>query len=192
MNTVNNLMTQAQFAAHKGVQRSAVSNWKAKGHLVMAEGPDGSPMVDVERTELRLNARLDPARGRPRSATPLAEVAAIAGPAGRSGAAAVADVRADLLKQQLVGQKLKNAREAGELVPLAEYERRAAEFGRMARERMHGAVRGLAERLAAATEPRAIVQLLAAEIDQAFTDLAEQAAGALEVADAEDGAELEG
>jgi hypothetical protein len=191
------LMTKGAFAARRGVGASAVSNWAKADLLVMAEDP-GNPakmLVDVARTEARLNAKLDPARGRPRTADaaaqgdlPLAPTASAA-PAGGS----LADVRTDLIRQQTEKLQLENARRAGDLVPLEEFARRAAEYGRVARERMLSIVRSQAEWLAAARDPRAVVAQLEDEIERAFADLAAQiASGAVadagEVEDEDDAA----
>lgn len=173
------LMTQTEFAAHRGVGKSAVSNWKKKKLVVFAEGPGGALLVDVTRTEAKLNASLDPTRGRPTNVQMSDEgapPAALPTPAGDS----LGEVRTDLLREQRVGHKIRNARDAGDLVARAEYENRAAELGRLARERMHSLVRAQAERLAAEHDPRLITAILTAEIDRTFAELADQAeAGAL-------------
>jgi hypothetical protein len=122
-------------------------------------------MVDVVRTELKLNANLDPMRGRPTtgrqaqvSASPGGEAPALPLPDGpaapTSGLRTIADERADLTREQRIGQAMKNAQLAGELVPLIEAERRVAEVGRAARERINAWFRGIAEQLAATTDVR--------------------------------------
>ena len=187
MNSPRLLMTKGEFAAHRGVGKSAVSNYAAKDWLVMAECPtSGTMKVDVDRTEARLNAKLDPTRGRPKAADALPQgdlpleaeaPRARAEPKGDS----VAEVRSDLMRTQIVGNALKNARAAGELVAVADYARRASELGRLARERMQSLTRSLSERLAVETDPRQIVAILSVEIDAAFSDLADQVdAGALD------------
>ncbi|WP_430635034.1 hypothetical protein [Sphingomonas hankookensis] len=66
------LLTKGEFALHRGVGKSAVSNWSKKGLLVMGECPEtGAIKVDVERTDARINARVDPMRGRPTGGLPL-------------------------------------------------------------------------------------------------------------------------
>lgn len=190
------LMTQAEFARHRGVVKGAVSNWKKNGLLVMAEGPDGKPMVDVQRTELKLNAKIDPMRGRPTTGgQPSTAVAPGMGDAPalplEAGAPAAADQtisgeRSQLLREQRIGAAMKNAREAGDLVPLIEAERRVSEAGRAARERVQAWFRGLAEQLAATTDVRSIMVIGEEGIDQVFTDLA-NAAQRGELAGDEDG-----
>lgn len=177
------LMTQAEYARHRGVRASAVSNWKASGFLVFAEDPDrpNAMKVDVVRTDARLNARLDPMRGRPSTGAP-----ALVAPSAMPMIPAsdnVATVRMDLVKQQIAGHKLKNAQLAAELGPIMELERRATEIGRMARERMHAMGRDLAERLSVETEVRQIIALLGAEIDRVFSELAAEVEGGLLVDD---------
>ncbi len=193
------LMTKGAFAKRRGVGASAVSNWAKADLLVMAEDPANPAklLVDVARTEARLNAKLDPARGRPRAADsqPQADLplAAPAGPAAAGGS--LADVRTDLIRQQTEKLQLDNARKAGDLVPLEEYARRATEFGRVARERMLSVVRSQAEWLAACKDPRAVVAQLEDEIERAFADLAAQiasgAVGEVEADDAEDDAAVQ-
>lgn len=171
----NPLMRKGEFARHRGVKPSAVSNWNKRGLLVFAEGPGGQLLVDVVKTEARLNANVDTTRGRPSGGTAAAAGAPAAPqePADApGGGAAIANPRIDLVRQQVIEKTLKNRRDAGELVVLAEYERRAAEMGRQSRERVMSAIRGLAERLATETDPRQIITLCEGEIDRIFNDLA--------------------
>lgn len=183
------LMSKSEFAGHRGVGKSAVSNWAKAKLLVMAEDPeDPTKMkIDVARTEARLNAKIDPARGRPTKGTvqpqgdlPLAAPASAPAPSG-----SLADVRTDLIRQQTEKLQLENARRAGDLVPVEEYARRASEFGRVARERVLSVVRSQAEWLAANRDVRAIVAKLEDEFERAFADLAAQIASG-EVADGVD------
>ncbi|MBM3927382.1 MAG: hypothetical protein FJ335_02840, partial [Sphingomonadales bacterium] len=67
------LMTKGAYAVHRGVGKSAVSNWSRKGLLVLGECPtSGAVMVDVGRTDARINSRVDPTRGRPTNGQPAA------------------------------------------------------------------------------------------------------------------------
>lgn len=181
------LMTQAEYARHRGVVKSAVSNWKAAGLLVLAEDPaDSRIKVDQVRTDARLNARIDPMRGRPSTGQalsaapadpaqqlPLAETPSAA--ASASGDRGFAEERVEELRERRIGAALKNAQLAGDLVPLAEAERRVSEAGRAARERMHAWVRGIAERLAATSDVRALMTFCEEGIDQVFAELASAA-----------------
>lgn len=158
-------MSKAEFASHRGVGKSAVSNWAAKGLLVMVDGK-----VDAAATDAVLAQKLDMGRGRPRGGElPLAKPAT----------AEAADVisldreRREYVREQKIGLRAKNLREAGELVAKAEAEQALAEMGRVARERMHAVVRRLCERLAAEDDARAIRVLLDDEIDAAFASLAD-------------------
>lgn len=179
-------LSKKDFAAHRGVGKSAVSNWVKKGWVVEAEDPaDGVIKVDVARTEAKLNAYLDPARGRPRAADsqPQGELpmAAPAPAAPTASGPSLADVRTDLIRQQTEKLQLENAKRAGDLVPIEEYARRASEYARVARERMVSIMRGQSEWLASAKDPRAIVAHLQDEIERAFADMAAQiASGELE------------
>lgn len=170
------LMTQAEFAAHRGVGKSAVSNWKKAGLLVFAEGPDGKLAVDVARTDAKLNARIDPTRGRPTSAigeanTPseLALDADTSLPSVRNAAA----VRVEVAEEELVSRRMKNAEVARQLVPMVEVERRLGNLGRMARERVEAELRGRAEQIAAQRDPRSVMMLMVEACDTAFNAVAD-------------------
>jgi hypothetical protein len=178
------LMTQAQFARHRGVSKGSVTNWKNAKLLVMAEGPGGKAMVDVVRTELKLNANIDPMRGRPSTggqapaadspgdapALPLGEGSAA--PAIAPKADDYAQARLEESRERRTGQALKNAQLAGDLVPLIEAERRVSEVGRAARDRMQAWMRSQAERFAAEKDVRQIMAIAEAGIDEVFAELA--------------------
>ncbi len=172
------LMSQAEFAAHRGVQKSAVSNWKKKGLIVFSEDPaqPGRLFVNVAQTEARLSSRVDPTRGRPRTSDaasaspPAAEPGSL--PLDGGGERKLADIRLDLLEEQRIGQRMKNMREAEELAPRQVMEQRLVEAVRAIFSRMASMHRGLAERLASATEPRAIVAILEEATDRMRTNLA--------------------
>jgi hypothetical protein len=171
------LMTQAEFAKRRGVGKSAVSNWKKAGLIVFAEGADGKVFVDAERSEARLNARIDPMRGRPAQAVPAEAELPIAEPVAPAGGHNVHSARAELTVEQLIGQRQKNAVAAGELVPLVEMERRAAELGRLVRERVGAELRNAAERLAATSDVRGVMAILDEAQSKAFTALAQAVEG---------------
>jgi phage terminase Nu1 subunit (DNA packaging protein) len=181
------LLTKGEFASHRGVGKSAVSNWAKKGLLVMGECPEtGAIKVDVERTDARINARVDPMRGRPTGGLPLN--AAVVEPAEEGGdprlaVRSAALVRTELAEEQLVERRMKNARDAGDLAPRVELERRAAEMGRVARERMHAMWRAISERLAAERDVRAVMALGITEIDRVFAQLADDVERGALVAD---------
>jgi len=172
-------MTQAEYARYRGVQKSAVSNWKKAGFLIFAEGQGGRMLIDVARTDARVNANIDPTRGRPtktQSEAAAGQPELPVQPSQTETQSAVASARVDLAVEQTIRMRLQNAKEAGALVPFVEYQRLCAENGRLARERMVSLVRSNAERLAAERDPRAITALLTAEIEAAFDALAAIAA----------------
>ena len=145
------LLSQTDFARHRGVGKSAVSNWKKAGMIVFADDGAGRLLVDVMRTEARLNARIDPTRGRPSTSSPdvvTPDLAAIGDQADGSPLAQrnLALVRAEVAEEDLIGRRLRNAESARELVPAMEAERRLAELGRMAFERVKAELRSSAER----------------------------------------------
>lgn len=179
MNFMNSaLMTKAEYARHRGVKPSAVSNWVKAGHIVFVEDPERPTkmLIDVTRTDARLNTRVDATRGRPTTGIPRPAPAAMPVDELPLSAASrtAAQVRIELAEEQLVSVRQKNARDAGELAPRVELDRRAAELGRVVRERMHAMFRAISERLAAEKEVRAVMALGAAEIDRVFADLADE------------------
>lgn len=176
------LMKQAEYAAHRGVKASAVSNWKAKGLLVFAPDPDrpGKQLVDVAKTDLVIGGTIDPTRGRPRSAEiAQAETAPPKNP-NKSPTPTVrapdpyAEARLEEMRERTTRRRIENAQLMGQLVPLAEYERRAGDMGRVVRERTAGLIRQHAERLAAETDPRTIIALLSEAFDSMFDRLASE------------------
>lgn len=184
-------MSQADYARHRGVTKPAVSNWKKRGLVVFAEDPaSGRTMVDVARTDAKLNGNIDPMRGRPAGG-----IQAVAEPlpfptAPRPGGD-ISSERLEYLREQRVGQALKNADSARELVPLAEAEKRMIELGRSVRERVHATYRGLAERLAAERDVRVIMSLGEEAFDRVFEELADDAQKGAFAGEAEDPEEAE-
>ncbi|AJP72275.1 hypothetical protein [Sphingomonas hengshuiensis] len=187
------LETQTQFAKRRGVGKSAVTNWKNAGLLVFAEDADGRAKVHVERSEARLNARLDPMRGRPTSGVASAtelELEPVEEPALPIAASRnLAQARAELVDEDLYGRRMKNAQTAGELVALVEMERRASELGRLARERVAAELRGVAERLSATGDVRAVMAILDEATGKAFAALAASVASGVMDADDEEESE---
>jgi hypothetical protein len=176
------LMTRGEYAAHRSVTPANVSIWKRKGLIAYAEDPaDGKLKIDVVRSDAKVNAAIDPTRGRPsRAAAQKAEESPPApmtppAPPQSDAAQQVADVRVDFIREQTIGKRMKNAADAGALVPLEEYAGRIEKFGRLSLERMTALVRSLAERLAAERDPRQLVALLETEIARAFERLKQDA-----------------
>lgn len=171
------LMTQAEYARHRGVGKSAVSNWKAAGLIVLAEDDAGKVKVDVVRTDARINARIDPLRGRPTTGAAAAQAEATP-PApdselALSAPATLSSERMELMREQRVGVALKNAQMARELVPAIEAERRLSEASRLLRERLHAEFRGSAERQAAIRDRREMMMFNEEIIDRVFGDVAD-------------------
>lgn len=172
-------MMKSEYAAHRGVKPSAVSNWAKKGLLVYGADParPGKQLVDVEKSDLLVNGSVDQTRGRPRSseagatASEAGPVAVAPRPAQLSGPEAV---RMEEARERIIGRRIENEKALGRLVSLAEVERRAAERGRMIRERVAAVVRSQAERLAAEADPRVIVAVLGGEFDQLFERIADE------------------
>lgn len=165
-------MTPKEYAEYKGKGVSSVSNWKKRGLIEYGE----AGLIDVRRSDMKVNAAIDPTRGRPSRAIAAAvnEAPPATGEAPNQ-VQQVADVRVDLIREQTIARRMKNALDAGALVPFEDAAAKLSKFARLSRERMHSIVRTYAERLAAEREPRQIVALLEAEIDAAFSKLAQDA-----------------
>ena len=174
------LLMKSEFATLKGVGASAVSNWAKKGLLVYGQDPTrpGKQLVDVEKSELLINGTIDQTRGRPRAAGVAqveSEVAASPSASPRHPAMSSAETaRMEEMRERTLGRRIDNEKALGNLVQLGVVEQQAADRGRMIRERVNAGVRAQAERLAAESDPRAIVALLTAEFDGLFTRIADE------------------
>lgn len=178
------MMTKSEFAAHMKVGPSAVSNWAKRGLIVMGPCPEfpGREKVDAEKSAILINATVDRTRGRPKNSdrsaaeAPQDDKNANRSPtqdgAPPAGLSQVEQARLDEMRERTTRRRIENGQLLGQLVPIAEYERRAGEMGRMVRERTHGLIRQYAERLAAETDPRAVAALLAGEFDKLFDKIA--------------------
>ncbi len=174
------MLMKSEFAALKGVGASAVSNWAKKGLLVYGQDParPGKQLVDVEKSELLINGTIDQTRGRPRAAGVAQVEGEIASPPSappRHPAMSSAETaRMEEMRERTLGRRIDNEKALGNLVQLGVVEQQAADRGRMIRERVNAVVRAQAERLAAESDPRAIVALLTAEFDGLFTRIADE------------------
>lgn len=179
------VMTQAEFAKHRGVSEAMVSRWKTKGYLVFTT----DRRVDVAASMDRLDRMLDPARGgdrtgrqRPYSPAGAAGVPQAPPGAGSQGGApggaeggwdpdpdrlnyqreAARDKRASAMQREL-----ELAREAGQLVRANEAASRIANHVRQALDSLAARRRRLAPKLALEADPRKVEQLLE-ESDREF------------------------
>lgn len=174
------MLMKSEFAALKGVGASAVSNWAKKGLLVYGQDParPGKQLVDVEKSELLINGTIDQTRGRPRAAGVAQVEGEIASPPSASprhpAMSSAETARMEEMRERTLGRRIDNEKALGNLVQLGVVEQQAADRGRMIRERVNAVVRAQAERLAAESDPRAIVALLTAEFDGLFTRIADE------------------
>jgi hypothetical protein len=173
-------MKKGEFATWMNVGASAVSNWGKKGLLVFADDPDnpGKQLVDAEKSKLLISGTIDSTRGRPTNASRTSAEQGDQSSASAGGRepklSASEQLRHEEARERILGRRIENERTVGGLVPRAEYERRAGDLGRLARERTHGVIRQLAERVAAETDPRLISTLLIDAVDKVYTNLADE------------------
>ncbi len=171
---MNSIATQSEFAALRGVRKSAVSNWKTKGLLVFTADPDqpGKQLVDVAKSNALIDRFVDQHRGRPNRAT--RTDAAQPAPMPSIPAPAMSDARTDLLREQVIRERLRNLKAAEELVLVDEFASRSADLARRMRERLHAFLRGEAERIAAERDPRQVLAILSAGIDEQLDTVADE------------------
>lgn len=158
-------MSKAAYAKHRGVGKSAVSNWVKRDQIVLTR--DGQ--VDVAASDEKLGRQVDPVRGRPGTAD---------GPAPKPASAGADDlhaIRARDLREKSIGQALKNAQLAGELVPVKAYEAKLQTLVTGFRERMQSELRAMAERLALEGDQRTIRSLLDDAVHAVCSDMAQRA-----------------
>lgn len=169
-------ITQAAFAALRGVSEAMVSRWKTRGMLVL----DREGRVLPSASNARLRATLDPGRGGDRTGRQRAPAAAGA-PSARPGATAAPEGGYEADPERLNYQReaardkrasamqreLELAREAGDLLHAADVTNRIAHHVRQALDVLASRRRRLAPTLALETDPRRIEQLLE-ESDREF------------------------
>jgi len=174
------LMLQKDYAAYRGVGKSAVSMWKKRGQLVMRDGK-----VDVAASDKKLGEMVDPHQGRPTASDSLPNVGSTAenddlvdraekdelSSAPTSG---VASERALHLREQRVNTALKNGQLAGELVPLEAMLAKMESFATRYRERISSALRGSAERLAQEDNQRSVRAVLDKIVHDVSNDFADE------------------
>lgn len=169
---MSKLISKAAYARHRGVGKSAVSNWIARDQIVLKDGK-----VDVAASDAKLGAMVDPASGRdpvPRPATNKTSSAKAKSTAGvaDSAQAQLAEERLGEIRERRIGQAMKNAQAAGELVELGEYQSRLARFISGFCDRLSSELRGKSEALAKLTDKREVRAMLDEAIHTARTDFA--------------------
>ncbi|WP_303749527.1 hypothetical protein [Stenotrophomonas pigmentata] len=162
-------ITQATFAARRGVSEAMVSRWKAKGMLVL----DSEGRVLEAASNARLRATLDPGRGGDRTGRqrpPVPAGATSARPAAQGAPEGGYDPDPDRLNYQreaardkrasAMQRELELARDAGQLLHADEVTNRIAHHVRSAIDVLAARRRSLAPKLALETDPRKVEQLL--------------------------------
>lgn len=180
-------ITQATFAARRGVSEAMVSRWKARGLLVL----DSDGRVLEGPTNDRLAASLDPARGGDRTGKARPAAPASTPLAGAEGGyepdpdrmsyqrEAARDKRASAMQREL-----ELAKDAGDLVLASDVSNRIAHYVRVAIDAQAARRRRLAPKLSLETDPRRIEEMLA-ESDREFCQAMAALASAAPRSDAE-------
>jgi len=197
------LISKAAYARHRGVGKSAVSNWVKGDKIVIVDGK-----VDVAASDRKLDALVDQASGRdpaPKNAskrvgkpnTGRAGKPAENAPAEARGSVAndsVAELqqeRLEEIRERRFGSALKNAAIAGDLVPLSAYEAKLQAVIAGFCERMQSELRAQAEPLANESDKRKVRGLLDETIHRVRSDFAERLAGSADPESEEDDEEDE-
>lgn len=158
------LITKAAYARHRGVGKSAVSNWVTRSQIVLVDGK-----VDVAASDAKLDATVDQASGRPKTgksaapkrappkpatpkSTPQATNASVADDTQKS----LTEERLGEIRERRIGNALKNAEAARLLVPIDAFEARLQTLISGFCDRMQSELRGRSEKLALETDKRAI------------------------------------
>jgi len=174
------LMNATAYAARRGVGKSAVSNWKKAGLLVMAPDPanPGKMLIDAEKTDMILRGSIDPTRGRPTKAA-ASQAVSQAAPSEAQDlkkpyVSPMEAARLEEMQERILRRQLERAQLTGQLVDLGEYSSRIANLARLVRERTIGVIRMNAEALAEETDPRAVTALLTDAFDKMFDSVSRE------------------
>lgn len=159
-------MSKSAYAKHRGVGKSAVSNWLRRDQIVLTE--DGQ--VDVAKSDAKLGQQVDPVRGRPVTGAVPTPVPMPATP--DSDRESLHSIRARDLQERSIGQALKNALMAGELVPVAAYEAKLATMIGGFCDRMAAELRDKVERLAMETDKRLVRAIVDEVVHTVRSDMA--------------------
>jgi phage terminase Nu1 subunit (DNA packaging protein) len=176
------LATGKEFAAHRGVHPSRVSQWKRQGRLVFAD--DGR--INVEASDASLNSTLDQAKGMRRTGNITSSAATGPGaqaelqqvrpqePANAArGDRAYWDDKAREQKAVATMAELKALQQAGALVPAAGVKKAATEAARSLR----NAMLAIPDRISPVLDPgnpARAHKLLTDEIQKALRELSSE------------------
>jgi len=156
-------ISQSEYADHRGVSRSTVSQYKKENKLVMTE----DSKVDVVQSDNLLASVLD-SRGGDRSSSPKK----------------ASPKSSKLADEKLRGEQIKNARmylrlekDAGRLGDMDSVYRAAFETGRASQEALLSIPARICNKLALETDPNKIEDLLTAELILVCNQLSEYAKG---------------
>ena len=198
------LLTKAAYARHRGVGKSAVSNWINRDQIVLVDGK-----VDVAASDARLGAMVDAASGRdpaPANAAKKSGGAAAerqrpeqgaratarasnaksgSDSVANSDAAQLAQERLAEIRERRIGHSLKNAEIAGTLVPIAAFEARLQTMISGFCERMQSELRAGSEALALETDKRKVRGMLDDMIHKVRSDFADAIEAGVEEEDDE-------
>lgn len=186
MSTIQSIpaeVTRAQFARLRRMDMSYVCRLAKKGRLVLTA--DGKRVKVAESIAL-LGATEDPtkdgvrerfAEERGEAQLPLGAGTDLNASGEEPGDGAVprgstAEVRRELLQEQLEALKLRREKEAGRLVDAEEVRKAMFEKARVARNALFGLIDVVASRIAAETNPAKVAEILTVEFRRICEELA--------------------
>jgi len=149
------LMTQSQYARHRGVSRSVIHEFKAKGLLAGAFRKRGNKVYIVSTiADKLLSERLDPAHVK-------------TGPSSDPG---YLDARTWETRYKAASRKLDYEVKTGKFILKKDVEDRAFTSGRIFRDSLYNVGPRIAPIVAAEKDPAAIQKILKAEFDTILSD----------------------
>lgn len=183
------MVSQAEFARHRGVSRKSVTAWKQRGYLVWRDGK-----IDRDASDRLLDSRGTPGNG----AEPVGNDTYAAGEAGKAGrldppersqelealiesAELLTKAQAEQVKENYLARqrKLQYEREAGELVPVDQAAQQVANEYAKVRSKLLALPTELAPQLAQefGGDANQIRERLAEAITRALEELTDDDAG---------------
>jgi phage terminase Nu1 subunit (DNA packaging protein) len=168
------LLTQAQYARHRGVSRAAVSQAISAGRISLVLGPDGTKGIDPAVADVQWAANTDQAQSARANASKR-----LPGNGDPHGADYLKS-RARREQAEADMAEMRAAELAGQLVSAERVRLAASRMARMLRDAVLGVPSRIAPTIAAETDAHLIEQALLASLRRALDDTARLSASDLE------------